>query len=190
MNISLGFLHTAEIRTVTCVNLNSFALVDEERNTDFDTCLKCCRLRGVGGCVTLDARFAVGNLQIGLNWHFGIEPGSVGGVGANIHDVTFFHEVNTCNQIFGDRHLLISLLVHEYIASRVLIQVLVRTAFDAYIFQFESNLERTVEDTACGYALQLGAHNRIALSWFYVQKLYANVNLTIKTDTCPVFDLL
>ena len=49
--------YAANVRTITSIYLDKFALVDEEGNTYLSTSLYGCRLEGIGCCITLDTGF-------------------------------------------------------------------------------------------------------------------------------------
>ena len=81
-------------------------------------------------------------------------------------------------------------LVHEDVARWVLVKILIRATLYAYIFEFETYLERTLKYTAVRYILQFCNHNGVTLAWLSVLKVNTSPNLSIKADTCSDFDFL
>ena len=189
--LSTGLLlYTVEVRTIACVNLNKVALVDEERYTDFNTCLQCGWLSGVGGSIALESRLAVSNAEVGLYRHFGVEDSTVGGVGNNFHDVALFHILVADNQVVSDWNLLKSLLVHEDASCWILVEILVWTTLDNNILQFEAHLESTIKHATVCHVLQFSVHYCVALSWLSVLEIDAYPNAAIHANGCSLLNVL
>ena len=184
------FLNAVEVRTVASVNLDKVALVDEERHTDFNTCLQSSRLGSVGSCIALDARLRVSYAQVGLNRHFGKEDSTVAGIGNDLNNIAFLHELHTSNLILVDRNLLEGLLVHEDATCWVFIEILIWATLYAYILKLESNLECALKHSSVGNILQLGNHYGVAFTWFPVLEVDASPDFAIHADASSNFDFL
>lgn len=52
---------TAYVRTISRIDLDNLALVDEQRNANFRTSLYGCRFQGVSSSVTFNTRFCISN---------------------------------------------------------------------------------------------------------------------------------
>ena len=174
------FLHAAEVAAVAGVNLYEVALVDEQRHAYLDACLERGGLGGVGGRVALDAGLAVGHAQVGLHGHLGVEYGTVGSVGDNLDHVALFHVLAAYYKVVGDGYLFEGLLVHEYAAGGILVEILVGAALYAHVLKLEAYLEGAVEHTAVGDVLQLGAHHGVAFAGLYVLEVDAYPHLVVQ----------
>ena len=129
--------YTTEVAAIAGVNLDSLALVNEQRNANLSTSLESSWLGSVGSSVTLYTWLRVSDLQGSLCWHFSQEDSTVCSISNNLNYVTLLHVLTTGNVLLSDRHLLESLLVHEDATSSVLVEVLIRATLNANILQQE-----------------------------------------------------
>ena len=173
LSAQLFLAHAAHIAAVACVDRDGLALIDEQGYTDLSASLQRGRLGSVGSSVALHTRLAVSDLQIGLHRHLSREDGAVRSVGLHVNDVAFLHKLPASDHVLGDRNLLESLLVHEDVASRILIEILVRTMLYAHIIEFEADLESTLQHAAVSHVLQLGVHDSVAFSWLTMLEVNA-----------------
>ena len=130
------------------------------------------------------------DLQVGLHGHLSRENSTVGSVGLDVNDVAFLHILPARDNVLGDRNLLESLLIHEDVASRILIKILVRTMLYAHIIKFEANLESTLQHAAVSHVLQLGVHDSVTLSWLTMLEVNALPNAAVHADACSDLNFL
>ena len=182
--------HAVHVASVTCVDLYEVALIDEQWHANLGTSLEGGGLGGVGCSVALDSWLAMGDAQVGLHWHLGIEDSIGVSIADNFYHVTLFHEVNTCDEVLGDGYLVEGLLVHEDVVCSVEIEVLVWTTLYAYIFESLTDIKALLEYAAADHVLECGTHDGVTFSWLYVQEVDAEIELAIHTDACAFLDVL
>jgi len=183
-------LHTLQIAAVAGVNLDEVALVDKQRYTYLNAGLQCCRLGSVCGGIALDARFRVCNLKHSLYRHFSVKNSVCISVADNFHNVALLHEVNTGDEVLGDRNLVVCLLVHEDVVSSVKVEILVGTALYANILESFADVEALLQYTTADNVLQCGTHDSVSLSWLNVQEVNAEIQLAVHTDAGSFLDVL
>ena len=101
-------------------------------------------------------------------------------VGDNLDHVALFHVLAAYYKVVGDGYLFEGLLVHEYAAGGILVEILVGAALYAHVLKLEAYLEGAVEHTAVGDVLQLGAHHGVAFAGLYVLEVDAYPHLVVQ----------
>ena len=190
LSAQLFLAHAAHIAAVACVDCDSLTLVDEQGHTDLSTSLESGRLCSVGSCVALHTRLTMLNLKVGLDRHLSRKDGTVRSVGLDVNDVTFLHELPASDHVLGDRNLLESLLVHEDVASGILVEILIRAMLYTHVIELEANLERTLQHAAVSHVLQLGVHDSVTLSWLTMLEVNALPNAAVHADACTDLNFL
>ena len=130
------------------------------------------------------------NLKVGLDRHLSRKDGTVRSVGLDVNDVTFLHELPASDHVLGDRNLLESLLVHEDVASGILVEILIRAMLYTHVIELEANLERTLQHAAVSHVLQLGVHDSVTLSWLTMLEVNALPNAAVHADACTDLNFL
>ena len=70
------------------------------------------------------------------------------------------------------------------------IRILERTTFYTYIFERFTNVETTLQHTAGNNVLQSGTHNRVALTWLYVEEVNTEIKFAIHADASSLLNVL
>ena len=130
------------------------------------------------------------NAKIGLHWHFSVENGVCISIADNLYDIIFLHVVDTSDKLFVDRNLVVSLLIHEDVVLSFKIEILIGTALNTHILKCFTNVETLFKYTTIYYVLKGSTHDGVSFSWFYVQEVDAEVQLTIHADACTFFNVL
>ncbi len=183
-------LDAADVGAVAGIDLDELSLVDEEGHAHLGAGLDGRGLEGVGGCVAFEAGLSIGDLEDGLYGHLGEEHGFSGGVGHDFDSVAFLHESGAGDELFLDRNLLESLVVHEDIVVAVGIEILERAALHSYVFEFLADIEAAFEYAAVDNVLELSAHESVAFAGLYVEEFYTEVETAVHADAGAVFDVL
>ena len=90
----------------------------------------------------------------------------------------------------GDGNLVESFLVHKLVVVTVVIEILVRTAFYAYVFQLFTDVEAAFQHIAVDYIFQLGTHESITFSRLHMQEVDAEIKLAVHADASSDFNVL
>jgi hypothetical protein len=178
------------VATIASVNADSLTLVAEERYTDLSTCLESSRLEGVSSCITLETWLGVSDNELHLGWQLSEEDSISRSVRNNFANKTLFEEVNTCDKIVSNRHLLESLLVHKDVILTLFVEVLVWTALNANILEFLTNVETALQYAAINYIFELNTHNGVTLTWLNMQEVDYKIQTAIHADTYAILNVL
>ena len=90
----------------------------------------------------------------------------------------------------SDRNLVESFLVHKLVVVAVMIEILMGTTFYAYVFQLFADVEAAFKNIAVDYIFQLGTHESITFSRFYMQEFDAEIQFAVHADASSVFNVL
>ena len=188
--LNLFLANALAVATIAGIYADNLTFVAEERHADLSTCLESCRFEGVGSGIALETWLGVRDSQLHLSRQLS-EEDSVGTcVRYNLADKALFQEVNTCDKVVSDRHLLESLLVHEDIVLTLFVEVLVWTALYAYILEFLTNVEAALQYATIYYIFKFHTHNGVTLSWLNVQEVNYEIQTAVHADTYTVIYIL
>lgn len=123
------------VRSVTSINLDKVAFVDEERDTNLCTGFNSCRLGSICCSITLEAWFSVSNLENDLYRNFTYKNCICRRIDRSLDNIAFLEEINTSDDVTRNSNLLESLLIHEYQVFTFLIKVLELTMVNNDIFK-------------------------------------------------------
>ena len=107
----------------------------------------------------------------------------------SFHDVTFLEELYTFDAFAGESNLLESLGVHEVVAHVILIEILIRTAFDAHLVNFHTRVPGLVEDAAGLHIAQFGAHESRTLAGLNVKEFNDKEIVAVDIEAHAVFKI-
>lgn len=179
-----------EIGTVTRVNLDDFAFVDEEWNANLGACFELGGLGCVGCSVAFETGLGVDYFEIGFDGHLGKEDGVGGCVTDYLDDVAFFHVVDSCDECFLNGHVVPGFLVEEVVGFTFGVRELIGPALYADVFELFADVEATFTDKARDNVLELGAHEGIALARLNMEELNTEEEFAVKANARSVFDVL
>ena len=178
------------VATIASINADSLALVAEERNTDLSTSLESSWFEGISSSIALETWLGVRDYELNLGWQLCVKDSVGRSIRYYVANKTLFEEVNTCDEVVTDRHLLKSLLVHEDIILTLFVEVLVWTALNAYILKFLTNVEAALQNATIYYIFELNTHNGVTLSWLNVQEVDYEIQTAIHADANTVLNVL
>jgi len=182
-------LDTLDVAAVAGINLDFFALVDEERHTHLSTRLDGSVLEGVGCGITLDAWFGVGHFE-GDN-HRGLDKKD--GIALSMHhevtDFAFLEVLRATDEFLVNVDLLKRLLIHEVVTHLILIDILIRTTLDAHVVDFDTGVERLLDNETGHDILEFGANESRTLAWLHVKELDNVVVLAVELEAHTVFNI-
>ena len=107
-----------------------------------------------------------------------------------VYGETFLQEVYTRDEVMCDRHLLKGLVVHEDIVITLFVEELIRTTFYANILQLLTDVEATLQHATIHYIFEFNAHDGVAFTRLYMQKLNYEIQTAVHADTYAVFNVL
>jgi hypothetical protein len=178
------------VATIASINADSLTFVAEERNTDLSTSLESSWFEGVSSSIALETWLGVRDYELNLGWQLSVKNSVGRSIRYYVADKALFEEVNTCDEVVTDRHLLKSLLVHEDIILTLFVEVLVWTALNAYILKFLTNVEAALQNATIYYIFELNTHNGVTLSWLNVQEVDYEIQTAIHADANTVLNVL
>ncbi len=125
-------LHALAVGAVGGVDGDDFAGLDEEGNHDLGAGLQGDFLQGgSGGGVALHGGLAVGDFEGHVGGELAGEAALLGfSEEHHLHALAFLHQVGVLHDVVGKGDLLVGLFVHEVEGLAVIVEILVRTAFD------------------------------------------------------------
>ena len=183
-------LNALAIATIASVNADNLALVDEERNANLSTCLELGWLQSVGCGIALETWLGVCNGKLNLCRQLSKEDCLGGRVNNYVANETLLEELNTSDEVVTDRHLLVSLLIHEDIILTLLVKILVWAALNAYILKFLANVEAALQNATINNIFELNVHDCVTLAWFTVLKPDYEIEAAIHSDANAILDIL
>ena len=178
------------VATIAGIYADNLTFVAEERNADLSTCLERSRFECVGSCIALETWLSVRDSQLYLGRQLSKKDGVGRSIRNNLANEALFEEINTCDKVVRDRHLLESLLVHEDVVLTLFVEVLVWTALNANILQFLTDVEAALQNATIYYIFELNTHNGVTLSWLNMQEVNYEIQTAVHTDTYTVLYIL
>jgi hypothetical protein len=184
------FLHTSQIATIAAINLDCLAFLDEERHTNLSTSLNTSGLQGVGSSIALQSGLCPYDLQMYLNGNVGIEHGLGACVNDNFHVLALLEELHAVHLVGSNGNLFIGLVVHEYQVVTILVEILAGTTLNAYVLEALANVETLLDNAAVYDVLQGYVHDGVALTWFAMKEVDAEIKLAVHADASALLDVL
>ena len=177
----LGTLLTCNVRTVTSVDFDQVAFINEERNANLCTSFHSSWFSCVSSSVAFHAWLGVSNLK----HHFHRNLHGQDGVGCRVdgshHILSFLEEIHTFNHVLIDVHLFESLVVHENEVVTLLIEVLELTVVNLNILQLSGHNPSTLKHTSVLHVPKFSSHHCVTFSWLNVQKVDNHIDTTIQS---------
>src|SRR5512140_566057 len=171
-------LHALDVVPCPCVDPQQIPLIDEERHVDSSTCLNLSRLRARIRTIPFDPGYCFNNLQ--LHSDRNLDPHDFCAVEENIHPFTILQELCTGTYgVFGNRDLIVGVLVHEIIPRSVPVEKLEFLPIDPDDINGLSGAKAVFDDFAALEVLQLCTDECAPIARVHMLKLDNSPQLII-----------
>ena len=189
LSLTFGLtLDSAQIFARAGVDLDLFALVDEQGNLDLRARLDGRGLGDVGSGVALDARIGLGNGQLDEVRRFDAEDVAL--VAQELDRGVFLDELEgVVEHILADGNHVVRLLIHEVVQIAVVVAVLIILALDESLFELCSRVERGLGHGAGHDVLHLRADECGALAGLDVLELHDLHDLAVHLKCFTVSEI-
>ena len=188
MIFSLKSLCSFHVFAGTGVYSYHFSVVYEHRNLDLRSGFKRSVLEGVRRSVALDGGFGLGNEKVDKEG--GLDREDVSFVRNDFADDVFLNELEVVGEnVFAQRHLLVSIGIHKVIKIAVVVKIFHIFSFDYRLGEFVRRGERFFNNGTRYHVLYFRADEGGSLTGLYVLKFYDGINVSVHFESQTVSEI-